>query len=99
MWIDIITEIVIPLVSILIAYRLIPYIREKTTKEQRENIYFYVKLAVSAAEQIYDYNHAGEDKKQYVLEYINKLGLKITEEDLNVMIEAAVKELKDINEV
>jgi ribosome-interacting GTPase 1 len=76
----------------------VPYVRSKTTKEQRENAYVLVTLAVRAAEQIFFGAGKGEEKKKYVLEYLEKRGIKLTKEDLEVMIEAAVKELKLLEE-
>jgi ribosome-interacting GTPase 1 len=53
---------------------------------------------VRAAEQIFFGAGKGEEKKKYVLEYLEKRGIKLTKEDLEVMIEAAVKELKLLEE-
>ena len=51
--IEIIIKVVIPILGAIITYILVPLILQKTTKEQRNNIYFWVKIAVGAAEQIY----------------------------------------------
>ena len=90
------TEIIMALIGLLgaiITGVLIPYIRSRTTKEQRENIYTIVQLAVKAAEQIYFKPGQGEKKKEYVVNYLSAKGIKLTVEDLDVLIEAAVKEL------
>lgn len=85
--------IIIALIGAVITYIVVPYIKANTTEKQRENAKFWVKVAVSAAEQIYKEKGSGKNKKQYVLEFLNSKGIKITEEQLNVLIEAAVFEL------
>lgn len=94
--IEVISKIVIPIAGILITAFLIPYIKSKTTKNQRDMIYGLVKIGVNAAEQTAKLNglDTGKKKKEYVLKFINDMGLKITEDELDNMIESAVKELK-----
>ena len=98
--IEIITKVLIPMLGAIIVYVIVPFFKSKTTKEQRDNIYFYVQLAVNAAEQIYKEKGQGKIKKEYVLEYMRQLNFDIDEADLEVMIEAAVIELnKSIEEL
>ena len=87
---------VISLLGAIITVVVVPYFKSKTTSTQRENIYTIVRLAVSAAEQIYSKPGQGQDKKEYVVNYLSSKGIKLTVEDLNVMIEAAVLEINII---
>lgn len=92
-------KIILALIGLLgsiITYVLVPYLKSKTTEKQRDNIYVVVLLAVRAAEQIYNTSGQGKFKKEYVIKYLNSKGIKLTVEDLNMFIEAAVKELKII---
>lgn len=89
---------VIGLLSAIVTGILIPYIRSKTTKEKRENIYTIVKFAVQAAEQIFLRPGEGQKKKQFVIDYLSDRGIKLSMEDLNILIESAVKELNLIQE-
>ncbi len=91
--IDIIAKVIIPILGAIVTYMLIPWFKAKTTKEQRDNIYFWVTVAVQAAEMIYNEKGQGKDKKQYVIDFLTSKGIKITMDDLDVLIEAAVKEL------
>ncbi len=91
--IEIITNVIIPAVGALLVYFLIPYIKERTTKEQRDNMCFWVKVAVNSAEMIFAEKGQGKLKKEYVLEFLNNRGFNITAHELDVLIEAAVKEL------
>lgn len=100
--IEMLTKIVISIISIagaILSYILIPLIKSKTTQEQRENVYQWVKIAVYAAEQMADAGLIQLPKKEYVINYINKkledkeINFQLSEEDLDAMIEAAVREL------
>lgn len=91
--VDLIIKVIIPILGAIATYILVPLIKEKTTKEQRDNIYFWVKVAVSAAEMIYKEKGQGKLKKEYVVEFLVSKGIKINLEELETLIEAAVKEL------
>jgi len=96
--IEIIIKIIIPILGAIITYLIVPLIKQKTTKEQRENIYFWVKVAVQAAEMIYKEKGQGKLKKEYVVTFLQSKGMNITMQELNVLIEAAVKELNIIQD-
>lgn len=91
--IDIIVKVLIPILGAIITYILVPFFKQKTTKEQRDNIYFWVKIAVGAAEQIYKEKGQGKLKKDYVIDFLTSKGINITIQELDILIEAAVKEL------
>ena len=80
------------LVAVLTIFYLIPWIKSKTTAQQRDNIYFWVKMACSAAEQLYK-SGEGQKKKQYVLEFLHSKELTVDEDELDKMIEAVVLEI------
>lgn len=96
--IDIIVKVIIPILGAILTYLIVPFIKSKTTKEQRENVYFWVKIAVGAAEQIYREKGEGKLKKEYVVAFLTSKGIDITMEELDVLIEAAVKELNMIKD-
>ena len=96
--IDIVVKVLIPLLGAIITYLIVPLIKQKTTKEQRENIYFWVRVAVQAAEMIFNEKGKGKDKKQYVIDFLTSKGINITMQELDVLIEAAVKELNIIQD-
>jgi len=85
--------IIIALIGAIITYIVVPYIKSKTTAEQYKNIEFWVEFAVKAAEQIFNQPGMGEEKKQYVIDFLTSKGINITIEELNILIEAAVQEL------
>ena len=91
-----IAQAIIVLIGAIITYVLIPWIRSKTTKEQQEEIKQWVKIAVAAAEQKFVGQGRGEEKKQWVLEFLSKYNLKVDLDAIDAMIEAAVWELKNM---
>ena len=91
-----IVQAIIALIGAIITCVLIPWIRSKTTKEQQEEIKQWVKIAVAAAEQIFVGQGRGEEKKQWVLEFLSKYNLKVDPDAIDAMIEAAVWELKNM---
>ena len=83
----------ISILGAIMTYTVVPYLRSKTSKEQRETIMFWVSVAVSAAEQIFNKRGMGEEKKNFVVEFLAEKGLKVSLDELDVLIENAVKEL------
>lgn len=86
---------IIALAAALATAFLIPWIRSKTTAEQRDELLIWVDIAVAAAEQIFTGSGKGDEKKEYVLKFLEERGFKVDFETLNMLIELAVKELKD----
>ena len=91
--IDIIVKVLIPILGAILTYLIVPFLKSKTTKQQRDNIYFWVQVAVGAAEQIYAGKGQGKLKKEYVVDFLVSKGINITIQELDVLVEAAVKEL------
>lgn len=67
-------------------------INEKTTKEQRENAQFWTAIAIKCAEDIFKEKGQGKLKKDYVIEWLNRNKIKITEEQMNILIDTIVAE-------
>lgn len=88
-----IIEAVFALIAAIITAIIIPYIKSRTTAQQREEINAWIKIAVSAAEQIYKGQGRGEEKKAYVLEWLRAHSITVDEAKLDALIEAAVHEL------
>ena len=84
----------IGLVSLILSTIVAPYIRAKTTREQRENILFWAKLAVQAAEKIYAEAGMGAKKKEFVEHYLAEHGILLDGAQLDVVIESAVLQMQ-----
>jgi len=84
--------------SALVSMYVIPYIKTKMSAEQIEQLTYYIQLAVRCAEQIYTAEQ-WKTKKIYVFNHIRKLaseklGIDITDEELDILIEGIVNEVK-----
>ncbi len=89
-----IVSAVITLILAIITTFLIPYLKTKIEANKFEKIKSWVKVAVEAAEMIYVGTGRGEEKKNYVIQYLNSKGYTIDTESINNLIESAVLELK-----
>lgn len=89
-----ILELVITISTLVFIRYIVPYIKSKIGIAQSEFIEKKVKEAVDAAEQLIKAEKSGEQKKkmvvEYILDYLNRKGIEIAYEDLNILIEAAV---------
>jgi len=83
---------VIPLLATWITTQVIPWIKARTTAEQRRVAQALVQTAVYAAEQLHK-SGVIEDRLEYVKDWL-KDKLKLDAEQLRAMIEAAVMELR-----
>lgn len=91
------TQVILALISLsgaILTAVVIPYIRSKTTKQQRDNIYTIIQSAVWAADQMFKANDpTGALRLRWVMNQLEELNLNVTESDLVLMVEQAVKEL------
>lgn len=88
-----ILQVVLTLLSVVITGIVIPLIRAKVSKTDLEKALVITDIAVKAAEQIYKESGKGPIKKKYVVDYLRKSGLDLSDEEINALIEATVKEL------
>lgn len=77
---------VITIVTAILGKAIIPYAKEI-------RVYKWIQFGVQAAEQLFQESGQGERKKQYVLEFLHKKGIKLNESELEVLIEAFVNDL------
>ena len=88
----------IPVLCTIITYFIIPYIKTNIDSSKLNQYKEWANLAVKTAEMIWRESGHGEDKKQYVVSFLNDMFNKnkivITEEQINVLIEACVKQMK-----
>jgi len=84
---------VISMLAAWITTQVVPWIKARTTAEQRRVALQLVKTAVYAAEQLYKGDGRGAEKLQYVEIRLAEVGIKLDTETIREMIEAAVLEL------
>ena len=90
------TGIAVAVLSLLAAWisaQVIPWIKARTTAEQRRVAQRLVMVAVYAAEQLYKGDGRGEEKLRYVEQRLKEAGVTLDAALLMDMIEAAVLEL------
>ena len=73
---------VIALLAAGVSVFLIPWIKSKTTDEQRKELLEWVKIGVAAAEQLYEGQGRGVEKKKYVPEFLASMGFTVDEDTL-----------------
>lgn len=88
-----IVQAVFALIAAIITAIVIPYIKSRTTAQQREQMLAWVNIAVSAAEQIFTGSGRGAEKKAYVLDWLKAHGMSLDESTLDAMIESAVHDM------
>jgi LL-H family phage holin len=90
-------QCVLVIVAGLITRYVVPWLKTKLDAEKFKTLEQWVKVAVEAAEQVYCKDCQGNEKKTYVKDaltkHLNSKKINITEEQLNILIEAAVKEM------
>ena len=88
-----IIEAVFALIAAIVTAVVVPYIKSRTTAAQQTEIAAWVKIAVTAAQQIY--TGRGQEKKKYVEDWLKAHGVPVDREKLDAMIDSAVYELKN----
>ena len=78
-------QAVIGLLAALITYKLIPWIKARTTTAQQEQIKAAVKIAVFAAEQIYGAGK-GEEKLDYAVAWLHDHGYDVSRAEIEATI-------------
>ena len=94
---DLILMLIPVLVTILTSF-IIPYIKEKIGNEKLVKYMAWAKLAVECAEMMFKERGMGKAKKEYVISFLNNMFNKnkvvITSEQIEILVESAVKEMK-----
>ena len=88
----------IPIFGAIITSFVIPFIKEKIGTEKLAKYEYWADLAVKAAEMMWTETGSGKAKKQYVVDFLNEMFNKnkvvITEQQIEILVESAVKQMK-----
>lgn len=90
-----IMEAIIALVVAVITAFVIPWLKGKIDADKLGQIKLWVTVAVEAAEQLYNGTGRGEEKKAYVVKFLQEKGFTIDPDSLDKLIEAAVFNLPE----
>lgn len=92
-----VVKVVVMIAALVIARYLVPWIKEKIGADKLAQIEKWTKYAVEMAQQVH-WTETGEDKKAIVTKFLKEIltakNIALSDEQLNVLIEAAVKEMK-----
>ncbi|MDD6011523.1 MAG: phage holin, LLH family [Oscillospiraceae bacterium] len=92
-----IIECIIALFSALITTFLIPYVKSKLSESRFQQIQFWAKTAVEAAEQLYG-SKAGQQKKDYVVSFLLSKGIVMDIDDVTALIESEVYKMSSVSQ-
>jgi len=90
--VTLIIEAVISLCMALISAFLIPWVKKKIGAEKMTEFLRWVEIGVAAAEQVYA-SEATQEKKAYVLDFLDEKGIVYDTWAVDAAIEAAVIKL------
>lgn len=89
----------IPVIGAIITGFLIPLIKSKTSSEQLKKIVEWIGNAVNAAEILFNVPKSGDEKREYVINFIDRMFNSkrevITKDQIRVLLESAVKTMHD----
>lgn len=92
-----IVKIVVMVLMLLITRYLIPMLKEKIGADKLATAERWAKFAVLKAQQVM-WSEKEQDRKTYVTDFLKEIliekNLALSEEQLDVLIEAAVKQMK-----
>lgn len=90
---------VIPVLGVILTSFIIPYFKEQIGNEKLNKYKEWATMGVKAAEMLFTESGMGAEKKEYVVKFLteqfNKNKVVITEEQMNILIESAVKSMKE----
>lgn len=90
-----IMEAIIALAVAVITAFVIPWLKGKIDADKLEQIKLWVTVAVEAAEQLYNGTGRGEEKKAYIVKFLQEKGFTLDPDSLDKLIEAAVFNLPE----
>lgn len=90
---------IIPVLGVILTSFIIPYFKEQIGNEKLSKYQEWATMGVKAAEMIFSESGMGAEKKEYVVKFLteqfNKNKVVITEQQLEILIESAVKAMKE----
>ncbi len=92
-----IVKVVVMVAALFITRYLVPWLKEKIGADKLAMAEKWAKYAVLKAQQVL-WDETGKDRKAYVTEFLKEIliakNIALSDEQLDVLIEAAVKQMK-----
>lgn len=99
---DTLFQVILGVISVIgaaVTYVIIPYIKATADSSKLAQYREWAFLAVETAEMLWNESGQGKDKKAYVADFLNNMFNRgktvITPEQINILIESAVKQMKE----
>lgn len=93
-----ILDVVVGVILVILAKVVIPKIKNSVSSDTLDTVTCWVNEAVNAAEQMMK-SSTGAEKKEYVINFVDQVfqenNINISAEQLDVLVEAAVKKMND----
>ena len=77
------------LAALLTAY-IIPWLKQKQNSEKQQNLMFWLKVAVEAAEKYFVGSNRGAEKAAYVRQFLAQRGWRLEEQEAAVLVDSMV---------
>lgn len=92
-----VVKVVVMVAALVITRYLVPWLKEKIGADKLALAEKWAKYAVLKAQQVL-WDETGKDRKAYVTEFLKEIlmakNISLSDEQLDVLIEAAVKQMK-----
>jgi len=92
-----IISLLIPVIGAVITGFLIPYLKTKLSSARMDEIARWTAKAVEAAEVLFDLPESGEEKREYVVNFIDNMFNSrkevITRDQIRILLEAAWRQM------
>lgn len=85
-------RLILLVVTVVLLPKIKAWIEANTSEKERENARFWTRLVVQLAEDIYREHGQGKFKKEYVIKWLGKNGIKISESQMDALIRDVVTE-------
>jgi len=90
-------RIIVMAAALVVVRYLVPWIREKIGADRLMQVEKWVRYSVEMAQQVY-WSRPGQDRKAIVTAFLKEIltakNISISAEQLDILVEAAVKEMK-----
>lgn len=95
--IKLVLQIILIVCSAVITPNVLKWIKQKTTKEQRDEALYWIEALTPIAEQIFNERGQGEVKEEWIIKWLADHNIKLNREQLQVLIAMVVTYYNSIN--
>lgn len=88
---DFVWVLIISVSLFVVLFLLVPYVKSKTTKAQREDIISVAGTFVKAAEQLIKGTKMGSERYRQVVEWFKDIGFDLEDTKTKSMVDAAIE--------